>query len=677
MSETTSPYLSAVDYLRKIDTVRSPEGIMVDYKGNQITRKAYWTIIDYYKQYFKELGFFYGCGQPIAICSMNVPEFEFVYFAALELGLIASSSAVSFLASDVIKHTTEKEARTLVLSIEYCYDPKYEQFEVKEALKVLHEQEGNNRLERIIFISAGDYLPEDQEKAYKEGLDYEAIIKELELPSDIEIVYPGTIKKYSETTVLAPSQDNMTSLLSQDAVYSNTGGTTTGNPTCAVFKHQNVLNLLQAHEPEVYPGFPVKEGDRELLLIPFSHIGAQFFVLLLRRRAGACIVYNPSAFYTPEELIRCIISDDINSFLGTFTVYNMLARYDGLQEGCLSHLRVPCCGGEAIPPAPTAFINERLQWAGSVPMFTAGGSTAIGGGIITQYGMAEQHRRNQTGFFMPGATAEIINPKTGKVCAPGEEGLLYVNSPAAMDRFLNNTEATERFFSYTDDEGNVYGTDHDLAQVVGEKHPEDILGDRQDPRIFQMNSRPQDVVRYDEATNRYYPGITFGEDGLLTAVDLDECNKLYLLRNKMLDHAEVSAAEALVIPYSKGEKSGRLVCDVVLRDGEDAEAVLRKIYASFEPADKFVPEGILFLVNFQRNPSTSKREIVSLHNVREGYYRVNDEGNIQLATLPEYGDFVWTTVDTVEKRIAPLPASMKEIREAHRDFVLKGSYHQS
>jgi len=668
---------SVVDYIRKTDMARNPEGAMIDYKGNKIIRKEYWNRIDYYKQYLRELGFSYGCEIPISICSLNVPEFELIFLAALDLGLVVSSNAISFLASDIVKHTTEKKAHTLILSIEYCFEQQYAHFEMQEAFKALHEQKGDDRLKRIIFTSAGDYLSEDQEKAYKENLDYGAIIKDLELPEDIEIIYPGTIKKYSETATLLSFNDETTSLLNKDATYSNTGGTTTGVPSCSVHKHQNILNLLQMHSPEVYPGFPVKEGDRELLLIPVSHIAAQFLGILTRRSIGACLVYNPVAYDAPDELIRCIISDDINSFFGTFTIYNMLARYPGLKKGCLSHLRVPSCGGEAIPPGPTAFVNERLQWAGSVPMFAVGGSTSLGGGVITQYGMAEKNRRNQTGFIIPGAIGRVINPKNGKECEPGEEGVMYIHTPSVMDRFLNNPEGTKKFFSYTDEEGRVYGTDHDLAQVVGEKQADDVLGDIQEPKIFQLNTRPQDVVRYDQTTGKYHPAITFNEEGELYAFDLTECNKLYMLRNRLLEHDEVSAAEALIIPYSKTDKFGTLVCDVVLKEGSKEIDVLKNIYASFEPEEEFVPEGILFLTDFQRSPSTDKRETVSLRNIREGYYRMDDKRNVQQGKLLEEGDFIWSNVDTVETITAPLPTSMKEIREANRNAREKILYHQS
>jgi len=670
-------YLSIVDYIRKADIVRDPEGVVVDYKGNKMTRKEYWNKIDFYKQYFRELGFSYGSEVPISVCTLNVPEFELIFLAAIDLGLVVSSNAISFLASDIIKHTTEKKAHTLILNIEYCYEPQHAHFEMKEAFKILHEQKGDDRLKRIIFLSASDYLPEDKEKAYKDNLDYDAIIKELELPEDIEIIYPGTIKKYSETATLLPANDETTSLLDKDAVYSNTGGTTTGVPSCAVHKHQNMLNLLHLHEPAVFPGFPVKEGDRELLLIPVSHIAAQFLGILIRRSIGACLVYNPVAYDAPEELIRCIISDNINSFFGTITVYNMLVRYPGLTKGCLSHLRVPSCGGEVLPPGPTAFINERLQWAGSVPMFAVGGSTGMGGGMLNQFGMAQKNRCNQTGFALPGTIVKIINPKNGEECAPGEDGLLYVHTPTSLNRFLNNPEGTNKFYSYTDKEGRVYGTDHDIGQIVGIKQDDDILGDMQDPNVYQLNSRPQDVVRYDQETGKYHPAMIFDDSGELHAFDLSECSKLYVLRNKLLDLDEIAAVEVVIIPYSKTDKFGTLVCDVVLQEGVKEVDALKNIYASFEPGDTFIPEGILFLVDFQRSPSTDKRETATLRNVREGYYRVDSEGNIQQGILPENSDFIWNSVDSVEKVTAPLPVSIREIREQHRDAREKVFYHQS
>lgn len=630
-------YKSVVDYIKKREKERNREGISIEFDGNKITRKEYWEKIEQYKRYFISRGFFYGCKKPVTICNLNAPEYEFIYMALLELGAIVSTVSLSFFNSDVKKHTTEKGSETIILSVEYITP------NMKKALKDLGNNNGKNIVKRIIFTSAGDYRTEEKEAIYNKQFNFKEMINFLELPKNIEIVYPGELKRATENKIVLPTEKQKLNLLDYSATYSNTGGTTTGVPNCAVHSHKSIIELLKAHEKETFPDFSVNEGDKSLLLIPISHITSQYYGLLLRRASGANIIYNPGAF-EPAQITKALIEDEISDVISPFGLYVAVA-HSPLKKGDLNKLK-PSCGGEPTPLGPTKLVNERLKWAGSEPIVIGGGSTEFGSAIMTTYGV--ENRSNETGILIPGAKAMILNPSTWKESKIGERGILYARCGWQMKEYLHNKKATEDFFNYTDEDGNIWGTNNDIATITGEYngHP-----------IYSINGRVHDFVVPTQDNKRYTPGITF-TDGKVDSIDLNKGAFLFDMRDKLLNIPGIIEAEALLIPHNNDNESGTPVVNLVVAPEVNPANIIKHIYESYGIEDKFVPEGLIFRTHFARSLSTDKREIITLRDERTTYYTINDEGNIMKVAFPENAEPLYQVINDlndIKKTIPPKP----------------------
>ena len=610
----TGNYKSVTDYFKQRDKNRDSNRIVIEFDGNRITQREYWQRVESYKQYFLSNGFFYGCEKPVTICSLNAPEYEFFYIALLELGAIVSTVSLSFLKSDIIRHTTDKGADTIILSAEFISP------ELKEAFGHLRDNNGEQRIKKIIFTSAGDYRPEEKAVAYNNQFDYKAMIDYLDLPRNIEVIYPGVLKNMANGPTLSVIDENV-SLLSLVATYSNTGGTTTGIPKCAVHTHEAIINLLKAHEEKMYPGYPLREGDKSLLLIPISHITAQFYALLVRRAMGANIVYNPGAF-EPRQIAKALIESEINDVTAPFGLYNAVAQ-SNLNKGDLKNLRIPTCGGEPTPLAPTKYVNKRLTWAGAEPIICGGGSTEFGSATIAAFGIDD--RCNETGLSLPGVENIIINPLTGKKANDGEYGILYTNCPWQMKEYLNNEIDTKKFFNYKDEYGKVFGTNNDIGRVVREYNGKPV---------FAMCGRVNDFTLRASDTKRFVSGITFNK-GKVNPVDLNKGFFLFNMRDKVLSVRGVTEAEAVLIPFDDNNETGTPVVNVVIAPEAQPVNVLRAIYEAYTSEDEFLPEGIIFRSNFARSLATDKRETVSLCRDRSGYYCVGADGNVYSVELPK------------------------------------------
>ncbi len=619
-------FTSVVDYIRQRDKERNGNAIVMEFDGNQITRNEYWNGIEHYKRYFLSQGFYFGCGKPVTICNLNAPEYEFMYMALLELGAVVSTVSLSFFKNDVLRHTVDKGADTIVISSEYISN------DLKEALKALGENKGKDSIKRIIFTSAGDYRSNDKAKIYHSKFDYKTMIDSLDLPKNIEIVYPGQIKKLADSRIMLPTKEKIVDLLTAKATYSNTGGTTTGIPNCAVHTHEAIIKMLQAYEKDNYPDFPIKEGEKSLLLIPISHITSQFFALLLRRASGSNIVYNPAAF-DPAVITEALIEDEINDVVAPFGLYMAIANSQ-LKPGCLKKLR-PACGGEPTPLEPTKLVNERLKMAGSEPIGIGYGSTEFGSAYITTYGVED--RTNESGLLVPSAEAMIINPLTGKKVVNGERGILYARCGWQMKEYLNDEKATNNFYNFTDEDGKVWGTNNDIARVVREYNGKPL---------YSVEGRVNSFVTRNPQTKRYYSGISF-TNGKVNPIDLSSGNFLFDMRDRLLNVPGVIEAEAILVPYDDFDITGTPVVNLVIAPQVNPVDIIKGVYSSYG-AEDFIPEGLIFRTNFARSLATDKRETVTLKDERSTYYKMDSEGNIVSVSLPKGSDPVHEIVENVE-----------------------------
>lgn len=611
--------LSTIDYIRQMDSTRNQETTAIEYYGNSISRKQYWNYIEQYRKYFKGIGI--QKGEPVTVCMVNSPEYEFIFAALLENGSIASTVSKSFINADLKRQTIERKIKTLILSVEFAAElANFNTF------AQLGNNDSSERLERVIFTTAGDYMLGNQSEEYNKQ-DFATVIAALNIPSNIEIIMPGQINqdlaKYAETEL-----ENY-NLLDEIATYSNTGGTT-GAPKCACHTHRAIISLLKSHERDVFPEFDMKEDARSLLVIPISHITSQFYGLLMRRTHGATIVYNPNCF-EPSVLREVLIKEKIDDVVLPFGLYYAITRQEF--ESNTLKINTPLCGGEPTPYIPTKDVNEKLHKAGSSSIIIGTGSTEFGSGIMASYG--ENARCNESGYFFPYAKGFLLNPKTReKITEIGKRGILYANAPWQMQGYLNDSNATAEFYNYTDEDGTIYGTNNDIAEITGYHNGQPI---------YSMLGRATDFIKSDDG-HTYYSGSVFKE-GMIEPVDFGDGYFLFDMRDVLLNIPGVMEAQPIIVPHHEGAKNGYPVVNITVYPGAEPINILRKVYEHYNNCEEAKPAGIIFRTHFARSLSSDKREVLSLIDERRGYFCVNKKGEICSVEFAHDGERVVTVLD--------------------------------
>ena len=601
--------LSAIGYIRNLDKKNDQNSIALEYFGNIITRREYWATIDKYRSALFSLGI--GKSDPVTVCMLNSPEYEFIFSALLENGSIASTVSKSFINADFKRQTIERGAKTLIISIEF----------VKEliqhgAFAQLGENVDKTRLERIIFTSSTEYMP-DQLKAKHGYTDFFALIKSINLPKNIDIILPGKLAELANKAsgVLLPSYN----LIDEIATYSNTGGTT-GAPKCAMHTHRAIVSLLQSHNRELFKDFNMKEHSRSLLVIPISHITSQYYALLIRRAYGANIIYNPFSF-EPTVLRDILINEKIDDVTLPFGLYYAITRMP-FKKGELC-IQTPCCGGEPTPYRPTKDVNAKLNAAGSSSLIIGTGSTEFGSGIMATYGI--DGRSNESGYFFPYASGFLIDPKTGEeITQDGKRGIFYANAPWQMKGYLNDQDATSEFFNM-EKNGVLYGTNNDIAEIVGEHNGQ---------TVYSMLGRASDFVLSDDHKT-YYPGIRLSKGRVIDA-DFNNGEFLFDMRDLILNVDGVLEVQPIILPSNDGGSDGYPVANITIRKDQLPIDILKDIYNKYdERTSSFMPMGIIFRTKFARSLSSDKREVLSLLDERDGYYRIEKNGVCVRLSFPK------------------------------------------
>ena len=625
MLENLKKYNSVIDYIRNLDSKNDPNSIALEYYGNKITRSQYWDYERKYRNYFKLIGL--QKEEPVAICMLNSPEYEFVFSALLENGNIASTVSKSFLNADLNRQTTERNIKTLILSVEFLPEliknKTFEQWNINNTYK---------NIERIIFTTSTDFTLEEKNADLKK---FKALIDSINLPSNIEIIYPGDMKKVIDSKHI----DNLSTenLMDSIATYSNTGGTT-GAPKCACHTHKAITSLLMSHDRDLFKEFNLKKESRSLLVIPISHITSQFYALLIRRAYGANIIYNPNVF-DPKVLREILIKENIDDVVLPFGLYYAITRQP-FEKNELN-LKTPLCGGEPTPYMPTKDVNEKLQSTGSSRIIIGTGSTEFGSGIMASYGIEE--RNNESGYFFPYAKGFLLDPNTGeKITDFGKRGVLYANAPWQMEGYLNDPQATNEFFNYKDSDGVVYGTNNDVAEIVGEHNGEPV---------FSMMGRASDFILSNNKKT-YFPGVEF-KNGMVQKIDFEKGNFMFDLRDVLLNIEGVMEVQPIIVPINDVSKEGYPVVNITVHPLYSAEEILKQAYKQFYTNSNIIPQGIIFRTRFERSLSSDKREVLSLADERNGYYFVDEDEQLYSIEFPKNSDPIKTKISNKIEILEP------------------------
>ena len=260
------------------------------------------------------------------------------------------------------------------------------------------------------------------------------------------------------------------------AILIYTSGTT-GNPKGALHAHRVLLGHLPG--VEISHDFMPHPGDRIWTPADWAWIGGLLDVLMPALHHGIPVVARRFAKFNADTALQLIRDFGIrNAFLPPTALKIMRQHPDAASYGL--QMRSVASGGETLG-------SELLDWGRAVFGTTINefyGQTECNM-IVSSCAALEEPVPGWMGRPVPGHEVAVIDPKTGAVLEPGEEGDIAVRAPDPV-MFLgywNNPQATQDKFletesgrwlltgdrGTTDDSGRLrfVGRDDDVISSAG------------------------------------------------------------------------------------------------------------------------------------------------------------------------------------------------------------------
>ena len=256
-----------------------------------------------------------------------------------------------------------------------------------------------------------------------------------------------------------------------------------GNPKGVALTHRNLLsNCAQIDEIGILP-------DNEILLgnLPTFHSFGFTVALWFPIITGLKTITTPSPIDTKlnSDVIR---QESVSIILGTPTFFKpYLTRVD---PEAMKTVKFVISGAEKTPKGLPdewfkSFGSEYLEGYGlteTSPVTSINLHKAV-----TKYPKNLLHKKGSTGRILPGMTAKIVDPDTGKERALTEVGILHLQGPNIFHGYLNDSENTKKMLKDNwlitgdlarfDDDGFLYieGRLSRFSKIGGEMVPHGTL----------------------------------------------------------------------------------------------------------------------------------------------------------------------------------------------------------
>ena len=190
---------------------------------------------------------------------------------------------------------------------------------------------------------------------------------------------------------------------------------TTGRPKGVMLTHRN---LLASHLQYIHAG-RVTDQDVSLLFVPVCHVYG------LNLMGGALVAGATQILLPGYDLEQCLAFTErygVTLFYATTSVLLDLCRYPKLHEFNLSSIRYINSGGAPLPPEVAAKVEKLARIR-----------------VANGYGMTEAPI---SGSRVPGEERRVVNPETGRPCAPGEPGEIVIRGPHVMKGYWRDPALT-------------------------------------------------------------------------------------------------------------------------------------------------------------------------------------------------------------------------------------------
>lgn len=561
-SEGTNGKRRIVDDL-KIRNKDNMKGIAGEYFGSKYSYQQTFKMIEDYKRAFIELD---GLNQnAITISATSTIASVNAFYGAIDANKIVNMTSPGFLHIYTEKYTRDLNCQTVFI---------FEDFLNANLLNKLQKAGVKN----VIVTRATDYMnPFVKYLAIRKGIvekeDFlDKYVKEHGVfPKGIQVI---RLQEFAKAGAKIQTTYNFDYDEKRIAAYFLTGATTSQFPKCVKIYESGIVRMGQIYDES---WFDFKRGDRNAVFIPIFYATGAVHSVHAGLLAGATNIYKP-------KYDRFAFGKDLKETKANIAIVapSHVATLDeaGLKDNELHHVKYIFIGGEAIMPAQMEKFRKTAKRLGIEYILNGYGMTETG----SMSGISEREAKggDVTVVPVPGVEYRIVNSVTGEILSDNVRGILQKKSPCASAGYFEE-EKNKKLFT---EDGWVQTGDIAIRYSDGK---------------YRVLGRETDYFKNQDITYAMY--------------DIEEC---------VVKHEAVSEAEVIKFEI-EGEEYPAIVVVIKNEWKDKLEKVLRDLCAIEILGIEYLV-GVKFVDRFKTNPVTSKRDYLSLQDLKTGYFGVAADG---------------------------------------------------
>ncbi len=377
-------------------------------------------------------------GDRVTICLPNIPQMLHAFYALNRIGAVANMIHPLSARNEIIFYLNLSRSKMIFTADLFCEN-------VEAAIA------GADHPVTLLVTRMQEELPPHLALLYvlKKGKEY------LRFPKN-----PGALtwKKFLDNADPSVSIPEPSFDPARTSVILYSGGTS-GTPKgiCLTDLNFNAC-AMQAREAI---GMEFSKGLTMLGCMPAFHgfgLGINLHAVLIH---GVCCILMPT--FNSKSYANMLLKRKPNFIAGVPTIFEALLHLDQLKNADLGFLKGMFCGGDSLSVELKKKIDAFLKEHGaSIQVREGYGLTeCVTASCLTPL---DTYREGSIGIPFPDTEYRIVNPETGELLPPGEEGEIILKGPSVMLGYLDNPEETAQTLRRRED-GDLWLYTGDLGTM--------------------------------------------------------------------------------------------------------------------------------------------------------------------------------------------------------------------
>ena len=352
-------------------------------------------------------------GDRLLISLPTCPQAVIAFYAANRLGVVVALVHPLSTAREIAGYLDASGAR-VALTLDAFYS-------------ALAAATPKRSLDTILLARIPDYLP----PLKRAGFWLTKGRKIARVPPD------PRVRWWSEVMAARHAERPRAAMSADDAAAILFSGGTTGSPKGILLSNQNFI--AQGMQAAAWGGMGA--GTSILAILPVFHGFGLGVCVNAALMAGGTSILVPS--FDAATVARLICTKRPNVLVGVPTLFDALAKDDGLSRADLSCLTACFCGADTLPRN----VKERFEAlverrGGRVRLLEGYGLTEAVTAVMAM--PLNEYREASIGVPFPDMRATVVVPDTTEPVTPGTEGEICISGPAVMLGYLDDPDATAK-----------------------------------------------------------------------------------------------------------------------------------------------------------------------------------------------------------------------------------------